>query len=283
MSQTSSIGQIVEIPLSDIFADENFNCRGKIIPMEVLDLVRDIEKNGLQNPVIVQPFKDHPGKSYRLIAGYRRYTAFTVLKDKKTIPCLIREGMDELGARKLNLQENLIRKDLNIQQESKAILPFKVAGWSVDMIAQEFQQSRGWVQVRYYLLELDPEIQQDAAAGMLTQEQIRQVWSIKGKENRLEAVKEIKERKLRGEKRPVLKKTKAANVNKRVRREKEELEDMIEIIGKMTEMGFHTRVLAWAAGNISTTELMIDLREFCDLNGYTYETPDLLKQEGALV
>lgn len=277
---SSSIGQIVEIPLSDIFADEQFNCRGRIIPMEVLDLVRDIERNGLQNPVIVQPFEGQPGKKYRLVAGYRRYTAFVVLSKMKTIPCLIREGMDELGARKLNLQENLIRKDLNIQQESKAILPFKIAGYTIDQVAHEFQQSRGWVQVRYYLLDLDPAIQQDAAAGMLTQEQIRQIWSLKP-EHRLDAVKEIKERKLRGEKRPVLKKTKAANINKRVRREKEELEDMIEIIGKMTEMGFHTRVLAWAAGNISTTELMVDLREFCDNNGFTYLTPDLIK-EGVL-
>lgn len=277
---SSSIGQIVEIPLSDIFADEQFNCRGRIIPMEVLDLVRDIERNGLQNPVIVQPFEGQPGKKYRLVAGYRRYTAFVVLSKMKTIPCLIREGMDELGARKLNLQENLIRKDLNIQQESKAILPFKIAGYTIDQVAHEFQQSRGWVQVRYYLLDLDPAIQQDAAAGMLTQEQIRQIWSLKP-EHRLDAVKEIKERKLRGEKRPVLKKTKAANINKRIRREKEELEDMIEIIGKMTEMGFHTRVLAWAAGNISTTELMVDLREFCDNNGFTYLTPDLIK-EGVL-
>lgn len=273
---SSSIGQIEDILLTDIFADEQFNCRGKIVPIDVLDLIRDIEKNGLQNPVIVQPYTEKAGKKFRLVAGYRRYTAHTVIQGKTTIPCIVKQGLDELSARKINLQENLIRKELNIQQEAKAIHPFKLAGYTMDQIAAEFQQSRGWVQVRWMLLDLDQDIQSEAAAGMLNQEQIRQVWQLKP-EHRHEAVKEIKDRRAKGEKKILLKKTKNKNVNKRIRREKEEIEEMIEAVAHVLGMGFHTRLLAWTAGNISTTELMFDFRDYCEQNGYDFKIPEEIR------
>jgi len=277
---TIQMDKIEILNMDEIFADEHFNCRGKIVPIDVLDLVRDIEKNGLQNPIMVQPYEDknHPNKKYRIVAGYRRFTAFTVLK-KKQISCIVRSGLTELDARRLNLQENLIRKQLNIMQEAQGLKPFHEAGWTEQEVAEQFQQSRGWVQVRYMLLKLHPDIQKDAAAGLLTQENIRQVFSMP-ETQRFDAVKEIKERKERGEKRVLLKKQKQRDPLKRKQPTKDEIEEMIEKIGKVIGMGLHTRLLAWTAGNISDLELMRDLKEYCDENGVEFEVP--VEMEGAL-
>jgi ParB/RepB/Spo0J family partition protein len=278
MMSSSTIGDIKDIPLEDIFADEQFNCRGRIAPMDVLDLVRDIEENGLQNPIIVQPFDKMPGKKFRIVAGYRRHQAYVVLSKSengerfKQIPALVRPGLSELDARRINLQENLIRKQLNIQQEATAILPFKRAGWTEGEVAEQFQQSRGWVQIRYMLLSLHPDIQKDAAAGLLTQENIRQIYSLP-ESKRLEGAKELKERRARGEKRVLLKEPKKRDPLLRKVPDKKQIEDMIEVIGRVVGMGFHTRLLAWCAGNISDLELMRDFEEYCEENGFEYKVP----------
>jgi len=68
--------KFVQMPMSDIYVDEDFNCRKRITPIDVVDLAKDIKKNGLLQPVIVSIQSDEQqaenGKSYRLIAGFRR-------------------------------------------------------------------------------------------------------------------------------------------------------------------------------------------------------------------
>ena len=43
------------IPIKEIFADPEFNCRGSISALNVVDLSTDIKNNGLHSPIIVQP------------------------------------------------------------------------------------------------------------------------------------------------------------------------------------------------------------------------------------
>ena len=49
--------EVVDIPLTEIDADENFNCRGKIAPIDVVDLAKDITERGLIQPVSVAPIE----------------------------------------------------------------------------------------------------------------------------------------------------------------------------------------------------------------------------------
>lgn len=282
------IGQIQEINLNEILADDKWNCRGKIVPADVLDLIRDIPDNGLQMPVVVMPYENNllPQYKWKLIAGYRRYTAFTVLAKEHPvkygkIPCLVKPKLDELAARTLNLQENIIRKQLNIMQEAAAVQPFFQAGFTEKEVADRFKQSRGWAQVRNYLLQMPIEIQREAAAGIITQENIRQLYSLPASK-RIEAAKIIKERKERGEKRVILKTPKVVDTTKPRLQTKEEIETMIERVGRLIGMGLHTRLLAWAAGNISTDELMVDLKEYCEANGYEFDPsePELEEVHG---
>src|SRR5262245_14130389 len=104
----------VMVPMDQIFSDDDFNCRGRIAPIDVIDLAKSIEEVGLQQPIVVQPYKHplNPKILYRIMAGHRRFMAFRVNKSDK-IPAFIREGLTDFEARLLNLTENLKRQDLN--------------------------------------------------------------------------------------------------------------------------------------------------------------------------
>jgi ParB/RepB/Spo0J family partition protein len=281
MTQLVEADMKIEHPrMDDIFCDDDFNCRGAIAPIDVLDLSKSIDKIGLQQPITIQPWDKQPGKKYRIISGHRRFQAYRLLQPKRdTIPAIInRSPMDELTARKLNFEENLKRKDLNILQESRALIPFDRAGWTQEQIASELSMSKGWVQARLALLKLPDEIQQVAAAGLLTQEHIKQLASMKSKQQQFEAVKKIKEAKLAGEKKKIEVVKKKRDVLAKKKREPQEIFDMIEMISKAIGFGFYTRCLAWSAGEISDFELMRDLRDEASKRGIKWEIPaDIIK------
>ena len=270
------------IPVEKVFSDSDFNCRGHITPFEVADLAKDIERNELQFPIAVQPAIDimgglPDGFDVKIIAGHRRFAAWKVLKagfdgaenPYLAIPCMLKTGLSDIQARILNLSENLKRKNLNILQEAKAIEKLYLSGMPRDTVAKEIGMSSGWVQVRFNLLTLPPEIQIEAAAGVLNQHQIKQLYSLKTKEEQFEAVRSIKQAKDRGAKAGHVGKRQKQKTNVKKARTPGDLLRMIEILSKATGYGLQTRVLAWAAGNISTEDFFSDIRKYCkdyDLN-----------------
>lgn len=273
MSEATTGMVVRDIPMDEIFADTEFNCRGAISPIDVIDLSRDIQENGLQNPILVQPYSspEHPGKKYRIVSGYRRHKAAIVM-EWKTIPCNVREGLTDIQARVLNLSENVNRKDLNILEEAKAINNLIIAGMTQEEIGKAVHQSRGWAQVRIYLLTLPTEIQAEAAAGLLTYNQIRELYTMSSNADRYEAVKKIKDAKERGEKTPKLRKPNTNTLVKK-KRERAEIFAMMDHIQTYVGNNFGTRCLAWAAGEISDNDVFRDVKELADEEGVNYEIP----------
>lgn len=110
--------QSIEIvPMSSIVADPDFNSRktveyemadGKKMRVKVEDsvegLAQDIEEHGLLSPLTVTK----KGKSYHLVAGFRRYYAISKLGwpkvEVKVIP------HDDLNSRIVNIKENIGRE-----------------------------------------------------------------------------------------------------------------------------------------------------------------------------
>lgn len=260
--------KVIEIPMSDIFYDEAFNCRGKIPIIDVVDLAKDIDAQGLMNPILVQPWQD--GK-YRIVCGHRRYMAFRVLK-RETIPAIIKENLDEKAALTLNLCENLKRKDLNMLQEAEALARFINAGIGQFEIAERVGMSRGWVQSRCELLTLPPEVQEAASAGFLTAQHVRELYNLP-KEEQFTFVRDLKERRLRGEKQRIFVKRPVVANKKRLRNKAEILDFMAEIQEAIGN-GFFTRVLAWAIGEISDLEVRQDLETQATKYGKVYVIPD---------
>lgn len=277
MTQTADSTLLVEdIETERIYCDGEFNCRGSIAPFEVSDLAKSIKDRGLQSPISVQPASDVQGGlpmnprtgvpfDFRIVAGHRRYTAFRVLgqQDAKylKIPCFVKSGLDDKNARIYNLIENFQRQDLNILQEAHALKHLADAGIARETVAKEIGMSGGWVQVRYYLLTLPEQIQQEAAAGIITQHQIKQLCSLSSPDEQFEAVRKIKEAKDRGESGINVGKKKKRPTTEKKPRKREEIFEMMELIAATAAgYGLHTRAMAWCAGQIPTCELFDDIK-----------------------
>jgi len=245
------------IDRNTIYSDDRFNCRGEITVTSVAELARDIQSRGLDYPITVQPASDVDGGlpagfNYRIVAGHRRFMATRVL-GWTHVPCMLKCGMSEVEARITNLGENLKRDPLNILQEARALKGLYEAGVARDSVADRIGKSSGWVQVRYNLLELPADIQEEAAAGVLNQTQIKQLYSMRNDREALyEAVKRLKTAKQRGEKAPKrVSKRQAITTNTKKNRDVDEIRDMMELLVKNVGFGIHTRVLAWVNGECS--------------------------------
>ena len=268
---------VIEIPLDQIWSDDEFNCRGSIAPIDVVDLVKDIDRNGLQFPIAVQPINDVKVENstnalFRIVAGHRRFQSFRILK-KETIPVMVKVGLTEVQARLLNLGENLKRKALNVLQEALAIERLRNLGLNRRQVSEELGVSTSWVQVRFNLLDLPDVIQQEAAAGILNQHQIKELYSLKDKGEQCDAVKKIKNARLRGEKSVSVSKSPAQDPFKKRRQPRSVVQDMMTHLGNTVGHGLHTRVLAWANGVINSAELYFDIQRHAKENGLEYKVP----------
>lgn len=246
------------ISLDQILADEEFNCRGKIQAIDVTDLARDIQENGLHQPVLVCP-NDVEGseRPWKLLAGFRRYMAHRVL-GLEQIHCMVKANkVDPITARIINLSENLNRKELNIVQEAKAIAALKNLGCSRDEVARRLNKKSGWVQTRFQVLELPEEIQDEIAAGVFVTSQIKNLYSIMkqdGVDKVYAAAKVFKKARESGGRTitiPTDRQKKAKKCHKKPGEINFLMEHMLDTIGP----GAHTYVLAWVLGNISYEEL----------------------------
>lgn len=257
--------QVIDVPVYDIYEDESFNCRGNIAPIDVVDLAKDIQQNGLIEPIILRPLDEHAarvlGRKYSIVAGYRRYKAHVINK-AETVPSIIR-NMTEVEARGLNIRENLFRKNLNIVQEARSIEYFRMNGFNEYEVSNLIGQSRGWVQTRYMLLSLPKEIQEVAESGILTQTHVRELYRMKKPELQFAAVKQIKETIERAEGKKVkVEIEKPKNPDQKRQRSKVEILEMIQRIARIRGYNFTTRALAWASGEITDGEFDKDIQKF---------------------
>ena len=263
------------ISIDEIFADDDFNCRGRITANTVIELANSIQSEGLLQPIVVMPYEFEQYK-YKLLAGFRRRLAHIVLKLKR-IKAIIRPPMDQESALLLNLSENLNRKDLNILQEAKALKKLKDGGLSREDTAEKLGTSPGWVQVRYMLLDLPKALQEMASGKIITQKNIRELYTIMQSGNTealIEAAKALKNAKERGRKISVCPKRKSNRNTKVVRKRFEIFEMMDHMIGQDLP-GLHTRAMAWCAGEITTGELLDDCVIHAKARNKTFLMPNL--------
>lgn len=129
-----SVSNVVEIPLSEIFVDTDWNSRLKLDggsggpdpahEQSIDELAASILVEGQITPVLVRPNKgvvhsdgkttNHP---YILVCGHRRYAAIqknvgSLDGEKHTIRAEVKD-LDDVKAREYNLLENTGRHDLN--------------------------------------------------------------------------------------------------------------------------------------------------------------------------
>lgn len=258
--------QIVNIPMNEIFHDSEFNCRGRISPVDVRELSKSLEAVGLKQPITVQPYDKKPPFKYRIVIGHRRHMAALQL-GWSSMPCIVETNLTETAAMSLNLIENLERQDLNLMQEAHAISKF--GDLTLEQIAQCIKKSPTWVKIRKDVLLLPEEIQKEVEAGVVKQGHIQLLIKNRhSKETQYEIVRELKDSVIKGEARVLLKaKPKQKKTETREPRNVTEIFKMQESIQEAIGNNLGTRALAWAAGEITSEDFWSDIRDEAKVRG----------------
>ena len=262
---------VFHLPIEDIFYDEEFNCRGDFTLQSIDDLAASIRLNELQLPIIVQPYEKEPGYKYRLLAGHRRFKAVTQFLEWTHVPATVRENLTEHQARLINLMENLERKNLNILEEAKALRGLYPDGVSLCVASKEINQPTRWVHIRQRLLRLPEEVQKWAAAGMLSAVNIEGIFQLKWADDQIQAAKDITRSKEKYGKTARLRIRPEYRRKFSQRKTKNELSDMVAHLFSVQCSGLGTRLLAWAAGQLTDAEIERDIQNaptYQQLSGY---------------
>jgi ParB/RepB/Spo0J family partition protein len=271
-----SVGEVFSIPISEIYCDDDFNCRGYVAPIDVADLARDIKARGLDQPITVQPYNVGEFK-WRIVCGHRRFKA-TVLNQATEINAIIRYDLDPVKAMVVNLTENLKRKNLNIVQEARALDRLKQEGYTPSAVAELIGQSKSWVNIRFKLLNLHSDIQKEAAAGLLTQDQINYVAGLTSLDAQFDAVKKFKTTKYNSERSKLPRGYTQDGPKKKIKRQrtKEEMFKMLEHMVPIFGETLASRAIAWCSGEVTDFEFFTDLRIVAEEEGITYFPPSEL-------
>lgn len=275
-----------ELPISEIYSDSDFNCRGTdITPFEVSELAADIRLVGLLQPITVQPYDKIPGKKYRILIGHRRFAAVKS-NGSKTIACEIRSDLDEVQALRINFSENIKRKDLNPIQEATHLAKFLRLGLTLEETGKLVGFSTSWVGTRVKLLTLPPDIQKEVAAGIISLAQAATLIEFNGTTDELySCFREMKDAKARGDR--SIKQSKAfkslkANVKSTTSRKVRnlfEVNQMKDIIIDAIGPCLAARVLAWSSGHISGLDLLFDIEQEAKDKNIDWEIPpDILRR-----
>jgi len=252
---------VFSLPVSQVFYDADFNCRGQFTLASVEELAQSIDELGLQLSVVVQPAEEvkgfeQEGYRWRLIAGHRRFRAVTTFLKWTEIPATVWNGLTDRQARMFNFTENLERQDLNVLEEARALGRLFPDGASLREAARELKRHTRWVQARFRLLKLPEEVQIKVAAGTLSLVDVDILSQFDTPEDQIKAAAEIAKAKRHGRKpsegRPGRK--------FRYRKTKAQINRMIAKLMDHGIDGLTTRALAWAAGSISDDDFEEDIR-----------------------
>ena len=185
--------EVTELPLSAIRVSE-LNTRKDLDAgtedADIQDLADSIRENGLLNPVTVRRNADG---AFDVIAGQRRLLACREL-GWRTISAIVRDDMDDEGARVASLVENIHRAEMNPidkAQAYEAILKHYGSDTDVSRRAGVTVQT-----VRKYLqlLKLEPSIQKrigtkQGPAGVSAMSRLAQMFLPEQQEEALRLIK----------------------------------------------------------------------------------------------
>lgn len=137
------------IALRDIEADPDNPRTVDVADTVDSEFVESIKEHGLLQAVTVRRMPaDHPGTTWRIAFGGRRYAALTLIhgpKSKVLVPCLIKDagGADLLLKQ---LVENVRRSDMNPWDLARAITSLVDQKMDTQAIAGALGRKRRWVQ-----------------------------------------------------------------------------------------------------------------------------------------
>jgi len=183
----------------------------------IQELADSIEKFGLDNPLTV--VKGEEEGKWELVAGERRFRAL-VLLGAAEIPVVVREDLDEVSRKGLELEENLQRENLSWEERIEGerqldeIKRKSHEDWTLQDTAEAVQSSRSTVarEVAFATkLKARPELR-EAIKDLPLHAAIKRVARIEEAEKASRRDVEVKGLLVRGDARREMKKVKAGSV-----------------------------------------------------------------------
>ena len=126
------------------------------------ELARSLKSNGLLQPITVRPDED----DFILIAGERRWRAACLL-GWKTIPAIVRSDVTPGEAAKLQLLENIVRRDLNPVEEASAFKKMLEEGYTLRELSRAVGIPGGHIAWRVQMLDAREDVLALVAAGQV--------------------------------------------------------------------------------------------------------------------
>ena len=123
---------------------------------------------GLLQPITVKlaPTYSDRSPAYILIAGERRYRAATQL-GWTTVPAILKDGIGEAEAAKLQLLENIVRKDLNPVEEAQAFQKMLDEGMTKQDLAAVVGKPTQFVTMAVEMLTVRPDVLHLVKSGQM--------------------------------------------------------------------------------------------------------------------
>ena len=126
------------------------------------ELARSLASNGLLQPIAVRPEAD----GYILIAGERRWRAASML-GWETIPAIVRQDLTQVEASRLQLLENIVRRDLNPVEEARAFRKMLDEGSTIDELGAAVGMTNHQIAWRVEMLEAREDVLHLVATGAI--------------------------------------------------------------------------------------------------------------------
>lgn len=272
------------IPIKEIFADPQFNCRGKVNPIDCTDLANDMKTMGQYHPIMLRPYENptKPELKYQIVEGFRRFYAARI-NNWATITATIRNLSDE-DAETINFTENLQRTDLTFMQEVRGLARFGLGRVEDRIIAERLKVSTQWVKVRKEAAALPGDVQREIEVGYITQANIGELYKMRDKPEKMyEAVRTIKEGKIKGKSTKVAsdetKKKKLVARRQRTQNEIYELQDYVreqfrtQVEELPDEIQTAIRILGWAGGAVTDLQIFHDLKLVAERHDLQFRQP----------
>ena len=145
--------EIKEVPFDEILLNSHGLVNGRSVVGDVTGLKRSIEDNGLMDPLVV--WNPEGEETLVLIAGYRRHTAISAIRDEvagafeNINVSVFRGNLEEALAK--NIEENVQRKNLNPADEASAVYNLYDKVQDQKQVGQMLGMSQPWVSQRVNL------------------------------------------------------------------------------------------------------------------------------------
>ena len=133
----------------------------------IKELAKSLETNGLLQPISIRPDEANSttrNKRYIIIAGERRWRAAGTL-GWETIPAIIRKDLTDAQTAKLQLLENVVRRDLDPVEKATAYKKMLDEGYTASEIGEAVGTNAGNINWFVKLLDAREDILQMVSGG----------------------------------------------------------------------------------------------------------------------